>query len=206
MKRVFAAVLCSALLNSIALTQEPAPHQTNQTIKGGRSITVAGKTVMLKEAYFKKLEKIRKLGVTVFYPAFIPARYSLASVTLSDDEFQRSLDYQIEFCDRHKLCFRIESADGGIGSAPDGDKSFKGWSKSLGRYYIERFDPDPKSKKDKQPYYLSEWMEDRKMVAAKRKGLKLDPPRNGGRFHHLVAYGVTDKEAVAIVKSLSPVE
>jgi len=201
MKLPLAIVLFCVSLISTAGARHAAGQQIDKAPNNPAAITVDGKTITLNDAFAKRLQRIRSRGVVVFYPAYVPDRFRLASVTVARCEDSAAyLDYSLRFCDRSHLCFSIESACSGIGSAPDGDKSFTGRSKGLGPFRLERFNPDLKTKGDKV-YYLSEWMPEEKMVIAEKKG----PYRasNGGRYHHFLGYGISDKEAVAIVQSLS---
>ena len=159
--------------------------------------------VITKEQAKARLKRISNRGVTVFYPNYVPARFSLVSAKTVPDSECPNLDYNLEFCDKKRLCFSIESACGGIGSGPEGDKTLTGKSRFFGRFHIYRFNPGSDGNDTTLVYYLSDWMSDQKMVVAEKKGLS--PSRTGGRYHHFLGHGVTDKEALAIVESLMPI-
>lgn len=161
-------------------------------------------TAISKEQAKVRLKKISNRGVTVFYPNYIPARFSLVSAKRVSDSECPNLDYNLEFCDKNRLCFSIESACGGIGDGPEGDKTLTGMSRFFGRFHIYRFNPGSDGNDTNLVYFLSQWWKDQKMVIAEKKGLS--PSRNSGRYHHFLGHGVTDKEAVAIVESLMPLK
>jgi hypothetical protein len=156
-----------------------------------------------KEQTKQRLKSVINQGGTIFYPEVVPARFSLVGVHISSvvNQGKRSLEYSLEFCDKRRRCFSIQSAYGEIGSAPGGDRSLTGRSKIFGNFRIEHFNP---TKNDNHVYYLSEWWEDKKMMSAHKKGIWPSP--NGGRYHHFLGYGVSDREALAIVKSLVPLK
>jgi hypothetical protein len=206
MKKALAAVAVGMIGASMisAAYAKPAPTQIAPAVnKASGAIAVGDKTITLKGIYAKRLEDIKKTGVTVFYPTFLPPRYSLSSVTVSDSEPDKlHHDYSLEFCDKKHICFSIESAYSGIGDGPDGDKTLKGKNKNLGPFSVYVFKPHSEGNDTNQIYYLSSWME------WKIKGLGGKPgsPSTGGRFYHFFGNGITDKEAVAIVQSLEPIK
>lgn len=204
MNRAFAIAVFSTSVILIAHAQAPGRPQSGRAEnKAGSSPTVDSKTLALSDVYLKRLEGLRKLGVTVFYPTFIPDRFSLVSVKTVAESDCPNRDYQLRFCDKKHLCFSIESACGGIGDGPDGDRHLKGKSRVLGPFTIDVFKPGSEGNDTRLVYYLSGWLPDEKMVIATKKGV--DANQHGGRYHHFLGHGVTDKEAVAIVESLTPI-
>jgi hypothetical protein len=167
------------------------------------STQAQAKTPISKQQAKQRLRGVFNQGGTVFYPEFVPARYSLSAVHINSEANQGKsyLEYSLQFCDQRHLCFSIQSAYGEIGSAPGGERSLTGRSKIIGSFRIEHFNP---TKQDKFVYHLSEWWRDEKMKSAEKKGIWPSP--NGGRYHHFLGYGLTDREAVAIVKSLVPLK
>jgi len=192
----FSAVATAFVLSC---TQQLATYATGDSLN--KTIVVGSKTIPMSDANLKTIEKVKNVGVTVYYPTFVPARFSLRSVTTEDSlKDKKHLDYGLQFCNKQHVCFTVETAYWGIGDAPDGDKILKGKSNSLGPFEINVFLPRGKQRL----YYLSNWQPDKKMQESLAK--KLDVPKSEGRFYHFVGEGVTDKEAMAIVESLSPVK
>ena len=203
MSKALSVTLLGVWLLSTAYPELEATAQPNQAAKrAANEIIVGDKTLTLKDVYVKKLEKIKKTGVTVFYPTFVPARYTLSAVTISDSpDGKPNYDYALQFCDKKHLCFSIESASWGIGDAPDGDRTLKGTSKVLGPFDMYVFKPGSEGNATKLVYYLSSWIEWKKKPVAQTKGNSA----SRGRYYHFFGNGVTDKEAVAIVESLLPI-
>ncbi len=141
-------------------------------------------------------------GVMVLYPEFIPARFSLDAASTSATKYNETeyRDYAFRFCDAAGLCFSIESAYGEIGDGPDGDRSLTGTSEALGPFSIAVFNPGSEDNDTNHVYYLSDWLKDRKLIAAEKKGVW----PSEGRYHHFLGHGVSDEEAVKILSSLKP--
>ena len=150
----------------------------------------------------EQLDSLRKIGVAIYYPSFVPPRFSSVTVTLTDAEADKKhFDYSIEFCDRKEHCFSIESAYSGIGDGPDGDRVLKGTSKIFGNFRIDVFKPFSEGNNTKDIYYLGSWMKDKKAADAEKKGTWT----NDARHYHFLGTGITDQEAQKIVTSLVPV-
>ncbi len=145
-------------------------------------------------------ERLKRSGVLEYYPRFVPARFSLVSVQFAfagKGEWPYH-DYQLEFCDEARLCFTISTASGGVGDGPDGERLLRGRSKAFGPFFIdvsEREDPD---NGEAHTYYVSSWLSDEPARNEKTMG-----DRSAHRVFQFSGYGVTDKEAVAIVESLA---
>src|SRR4030095_15206447 len=123
MKRPFAMFLLWMSLISVSGAAQ-APAQIDKALNNPPSITVDGKTISFSDVFAKRLQRIRNSGVIVFYPAYVPVRFKLASFSVARCEDSNAyLDYSLKFCDRSNLCFSVESACSGIGSAAGGDRS-----------------------------------------------------------------------------------
>src|SRR6185369_8137395 len=72
--------------------------------------------IRLSNKDLRQVEALKKSGVEVFLPTYVPPRFSLKDFTVSKSE--GDLDYAIQFCDSKKLCFSVESAATGIGDGP----------------------------------------------------------------------------------------
>jgi hypothetical protein len=185
-----------------AAYSKPAPtHIAPAVNKATSTIAVGDKTITLKGIYAKRLTDIKKTGVTVFYPTSVPPRYTLSSVTISDSEPDKlHKDYSMEFCDKKQICITIESAYSGIGDGPEGDRTLKGKNKILGPFSVFVFKPHSEGNATNQVYYLSSWMDSKKNAPAEKSGV----PHPERRFYHFFGNGISDREAVAIVESLMP--
>ena len=188
-KRAFCVILLSLSLAGLALAQQAAPGPAAKVNEGKANITAGETTITLSEVHAKKLERMRKLGVTVLYPTFVPDRFSLASATLTDNQDRRSFAYHLRFCDKRHLCFSIESGDvdEGVGDIATGNRRLKGQSESLGHFIIERYGNGG---------IRSEYLVWKAPKVRSWKGNRLS----------FSGTGVTDKEALAIVEFLALIE
>lgn len=166
-----------------------------------RTLSVNGKQITLANNYARRIDKLRSVGVTVFYPTYSPERFHLASITIVDAT-DPNLDYRLEFRDKNNLSFAVESCYSGIGDGPDGDRTLNGNSKMFGPFTIDVFKPGSEGNCSKNIYYLSSWMSDKKRLDSEKKGE--DPVK--GRYYHFLGDGLSDKEAINIVQSLTPVQ
>src|SRR5215831_19982985 len=123
MKQALKVVSLSLSMAGFALAQQAAPGPAAQVNEGKANITAGGTTITISEVHAKKLERIKEFGVTVFYPTFVPARFSLARVTLTKADFWA---YHLRFCDRSHLCFTVEAADDGVGGSVGEFRDLKG--------------------------------------------------------------------------------
>lgn len=165
------------------------------------TIFVDGKPVSMKHDDARLLKKVQKLGVTVVFPTYLPQRFQLDSVHLAEEEPAHP-DYVLEFHEKNKNEFVIESAYSGIGDGPDGDRTIKGNSKFFGPFTISVFKPGSEGNSTKTTYYVSSWMENKN--PNKKQGEKANSREK--RHYHFLGSGVTDKEAIDIVESLRPIE
>ena len=179
----------------MALVGNSAPAQSK-----GRATPIS------KEQVKERLKSLRNRGITIFYPEFVPARFSLVSVRTDPESECKNLDYELKFCDKNRLCFSLESECGGIGDSPGGDRALTGKSKLFGAFQIDVFKPWSDGNGTRHIYYLSEWLRDDRLVITKKTGVNRNRNAHSVRFHHFLGHGVTDREALAIVKSLRPLE
>lgn len=187
MHRYSDLLFCAAIVFSVMyLTGVNAPTLASN----GGTIFVDGKPISMKPEDAQRLKKVQKLGVTVVYPMFIPQRFKLDSVHLAEEEPAHP-DYVLEFHEKNKNEFVIESAYSGIGDGPDGDRTIKGNSKFFGPFTISVFKPNSEGNSTKFTYYVSSWMQGKKSQEK--------------RYYHFLGSGVTDKEAIEIVESLQPI-
>ena len=159
-------------------------------------------TPISKEQAKQRLQRILNRGVRVLYPEFVPARFSLVSAKIIPDQECRSRDYELEFCDKNRLCFSIESLCAGLGDPPGGYKQLRGKSKLLGSFTIEVIKPWAMGNGTKHVYYISDWLNENEWVINGKKATT----SKSSTFHHFLGHGVTDREALAIVQSLMPLK
>jgi hypothetical protein len=195
-KEALATTLFGVSLISVAYAQPAA-----QPAKTTGNVIVNGKPIAIDKAYADKLITVRKRGVPLYFPTYIPARFALSLVKLDADYDQQHPDYKMEFKDKNNHGLAIESAFGGIGDGPDGDRQLTGTSKIFGGFRIDVFKPGSEGNCTKQIYYLSSWMSNKQAADAQKKVLA---PKDA-RYYHFLGEGVTDKEAIEIVQSLQPV-
>ena len=133
MKRALAIVLAGVSLISVAYANpSTGAHSDQAAKKGTSSITVAGKTIPLNKVYVQRIKTFKKLGVAVYYPSFVPARFSFSSVKFDQEGDKQNPDYDLEFRDQKHHSFTVASAYSGIGDDGDGDRILKGRSKIFG--------------------------------------------------------------------------
>lgn len=198
-------VACIAM---ILFLSPPTPVNAQPSPESDRDTTifrVGRKKLKLVGANAKRLTRVRRKGVSVFYPLVFPSRFSLKSVNFSERGESRSnmhADYALVFFDKRGRSFTVESAYDGIGDGPDGYKSLKGICPSLGTFTIDVFRPNSEGNATNRKYYISSWMPD----AARRQSTKANEKSPAGRYHHFYGDGVSDAEAIAIVKSLTEIK
>jgi hypothetical protein len=188
---VFATACMIALIGRAPVTGTPASNDTLE-----RRVALNG-AVALSDPDVRRL---RRIGGWVFYPSYVPARFSRVSVTTSVAKHPRDryyqtppMDYDITYCDAASLCFAVSSACEGIGDVVGYKRSLKARSPLFGP--IEIFADDVRR------FYITEWLEDANMRTARDRGAGC--PVNGGRYHHVLGPGISDdEEAVKIVESL----
>ncbi len=159
-------------------------------------------TPLSKEQAKQRLQRILNRGVRVLYPEFVPTRFSLVSAKIIPDQECRSRDYELEFCDKNHLCFSIASLCAGLGDPPGGYKQLRGKSKLLGSFTIEVLKPWAEGNGSKHVYYISDWLNENEWVINGKKATT----SNSSTQHHFLGFGVTDREALAIVQSLMPLK
>jgi len=159
---------------------------------GADTVATDNKKIRMKPAWVKQIRNVQRHGVQVFYPEFMPSRYSLGEMKFGGYD-KTHPDYSLIFKAKGKHSITIESAYEGIGDGPDGYKKLKGRSKWFGPFTIDVFKPHTEGNDTNDFYFLSNWLESRKKSTADAK-----------RFYNLYGTGVTNKEAVAIIESLTP--
>lgn len=173
----------------------PAGTPFAKTVSTSSSVTKAEKR---KKGAIKRqsryMAKLKKSGVTVVYPSYVPARFTLDRVKV-DIADPKHPDYEIRFRARKHSSFTIASAFSGIGDGPDGSRAISGQSNVFGPFKIQVFKPNSEGNNTSEVYYLSDWM-------SLRKKQSKDRVRN----YHFYGTGVKDSEAISIVKSLAPIK
>jgi len=201
MKQALKVISLSLTLGGLALAQQAGPGPAAKVNEGKANITAGGTTITISEAHAKKLERIKEFGVTVFYPTFVPARFSLARVTLTKADFWA---YHLRFCDRSHLCFTVEAADDGVGGSVGEFRDLKGNSALFGPFVVHVHKPWSEGNNTSRIFYDTEWLKESKANANKKH------VRGAGQvvvgLYGFWGYGITGKEAVAIVESLAPIE
>jgi hypothetical protein len=186
-RNVASAVLAASLIALPSITAAFAQSESPNVIA---ALTGSDRT---------RLGVLKSIGGWIYYPRYVPARFKLNTVDVqaeSRDPAHR--DYTLKYCDRAGRCFAIESVGGGVGDVVGKDirpltavspyfGKFTVWARGLGA----------------ETDYLSDWLEDPPMKAVMKNH---GTPRRGviARFHHLSGVGITDREAVMIAESLTP--
>lgn len=178
LSRFALAILCALLFSSNAFAADSA-------------VFTDLKTIQMNVAWVKQIKNVQKHGVEVFYPNFMPARFKLVNMKFGGYDKSHP-DYSLIFQGKGKNSVTIESAYEGIGDGPDGYKKLKGYSKTFGSFAVDVFKPHTEGNDTNEFYYLSDWLESKKKTTADAK-----------RFYNLYGTGITDKEAIAILESLS---
>ncbi len=161
--------------------------------KRGFFTTADNRQIALNGKQWSRLMGVKKTGVTLVYPGFVPARFSLKDVKVISDD-RTHPDYSLQFRDRRNHSFTVETAFSGIGDGPDGDRVLSGSSKLFGPFTIDVFKPRSEGNGTNETYYLSNWLT-----------LKKKQPRDAVRTYHFYGTGLSDKEAISIMKSLTQI-
>jgi hypothetical protein len=107
----------------------------------------------------------------------------------------RHPDFQLEFRDKGRFSFTVESVYTGIGDGPGGDRTLKVESKIFGPVEVDVFKPRSEGNDTADVYYLSSWVTTKKKVSP-----------DATRHYHFFGTGLTDQEVVNVVQSLGIVE
>lgn len=158
------------------------------------SVSTDSKTIPMKASWVKQIRNVQKHGVDVFYPNFMPARFPLSNMKFGGYD-KAHPDYSLIFQGKGKRSITIESAYEGIGDGPDGYKKLRGQSKTFGRFGINVIKPHTEGNDTNDFYYLSDWLESKRKTTADAK-----------RFYNLYGTGITDREAISILQSLTPLK
>ena len=155
------------------------------------------------------LDDLKKLEIICFVPSHLPQGFRLKTVEITYDEVgpdenkdQRFPLYSLEYGDKGKRTFSIESAREGIGdrNIMEEENAEETEIKTpLGpMYLIYR----PKGKNGRKDEIKANWIEDSNMKAENAKGMR-HPIL--GRFHGFSATGIGVAEFTNIVQSLHPI-
>ncbi len=123
----------------------------------------------------------------------MPARFKLKYIRVPDKD-PKHVEYRAVFNAKKRSSFTIETAYSGINKGPAGSRIISGHSNQFGPFKINVFKPHTKENKSKIVHYRSDWLK-----------LKRKQSKDAARFYHFFGTGVTDAEALAIVKSLTPI-
>lgn len=156
--------------------------------------TIDNKKFSIPDKQYRRMTKVKGSGVIFLYPTSVPARFKLKNIKVSDRD-PKHLEYKTSFNAKKRYSFTIETAYSGIGDGPDGSRTLSGHSKEFGPFKISVFKPRTEGNKTKSVYYLSKWFK-----------LKRKQSKDATRYYHFFGTGVTDAEAIAIVKSLTPIK
>jgi hypothetical protein len=170
---------------------------------GGKQAPASKTTGVSGEAKdMAQLRRIARLGVTVYYPRTVPARFKLAAARaqLAGDDQNHYVEYELKYCDQGGLCFSIESAYGEIGDEWN-DRELSGKSAVFGPFRVYVFLPREEGNDTPDTYYLSDWLIERRLGKQDRK----DWPKDG-RYYHLLGSGLKDREAVTVIESLAALQ
>ncbi len=156
--------------------------------------TVDNKKIPIREKQLRRVTRAKSAGVTFLYPTYVPARFKLKYIRVPDKD-QKHVEYRAVFNAKKRSSFTIETAYSGIVKGPAGSRTISGHSNQFGPFKINVFKPHTKGIKTKSIYYLSDWLR-----------LKRKQSKDAARFYHFFGTGVSDSEAIAIVKSLTPIK
>jgi hypothetical protein len=160
-----------------------------------------------------RIAALKTLGITVYYPRYVPRRFALVSVARTRDKgvwwvrpSRPRSNYTLNYCDARKNCVRIFSVSwldetGCLGKTV---RALPAPSRSFPTMHVcaERRPPDTYAAFESDAA-MTAWMRsDSARPASKRS--RTGPPASL-RFYELDAGGVTDREAIAIAVSLTPV-
>lgn len=156
------------------------------------------------------LEDLKKLEIICFVPSYLPDGFRLRSVEITYDAIQEYEDknrplplYSLEYGNRRKGTFTIESAREGIGDrnlldTEDADETEI--ESPFGPMYLIY---TPKGKNGRKIEIKANWASDANMKAEKAKDQMAHPVL--GRYHGFSATGITVTEFTKIIQSLHPV-
>jgi hypothetical protein len=177
----------------------PSPASAGTGGGGKPALAPSAAGISGEDKDLARLRKIARLGVIVYYPRTVPARFKLAAARaqLAGDDQHHYVEYELKYCDQAGLCFSIESAYGEIGDEWN-DRALSGKSAVFGPFRVYVFLPREEGNDTPDTYYLSDWLVERRLSKKDRK----DWPKDG-RYYHLLGSGLRDREAVTVIESLA---
>ena len=185
---------------------------------GGRQLhkTSAGHA-NVESSQFSRISKLQNIGVTLYYPRYVPARFALSSVERTEDRqgvwwVRPRLNpppirhnYELSYCDRLRHCFRIASItwldeDGCLGKNA---RILPGRSRYFGELEVctGRRTQNAHHSLYQADAAMAAWIRSYNVTPA--AWARTGPPIRL-RFYGFDGSGLTDREAVAILESLTP--
>jgi len=157
------------------------------------------------------LDDLKKLDIICLTPGWLPEGYGVKKVEIHYENADGNEDakgtfpaYSLEYRNRQKSRFTIESAYTGIGDRNlDQDERAEESrfdTKRYGTVYIIYFPPGKSGVKNR---IVANWIEDENLKAGKAKGG--NALRIKGRYHGVSGFGMTLAEFEKIVQSLHPI-
>lgn len=189
MKRSWILGLMSLFALQTTMSFSPAHAATNSAVP-----SVEMQKLALGKTFEQRLRGVQKFGVIVVYPTAMPERYKLKKVEIGGDDAKHP-DYTLVFAGKGHHTLTVESAYTGIGDGPEGDKILNSQSATFGKGTINVFKPHSEGNGTADVYYLSDWGKPTRKVS-----------KDAERNYHVYGTGITDKEAVALVNSLTPIK
>ena len=186
---------------------------------GGRQLhkTSAGRANG-EASQFSRISKLQNIGLTVYYPRYVPARFALSAVERTEDRqgvwwvrprpnpAPLYRNYVLSYCDRVRHCFRIASIawldeEGCLGKKT---RILPGRSRYFGVFGVCT---GSRTQNAVHNWYqadaaMSAWIRSYLAAPWAKRSRKGPPIRL--RFYVFNGSGLTDREAVAILESLTP--
>jgi hypothetical protein len=153
------------------------------------------------------LADLKKLDITVLVPGWLPEGYRLKEANIDKTDAENGQvypGYNLEYSNRKKGSFTLESARWGIGDRNldqnDRAEESQFQTKAYGPVYIIYFPPGKTGVKKR---ITANWIRDENMKSELAK--KKDALAIKGRFHGFSGFGMTVAEFQKIVQSLHPI-
>lgn len=172
----------------------PVVKPVDKSIKHRTFVTTLdNRKVAIDVRHLRRLMKIKSKGISIYYPTAVPGRFLLRNI--KTPKLNTHPEYELQFRDKKRFSLSVATTSSGTKNVPHGFKSISGYSKEFGAFKIYVFKPNSEANKTTSVFYSSEWLKPKNSLS-----------KPNSRYYRFSGTGVNDSEAIAIVKSLTPIK
>lgn len=184
----------SPVAKPTAAAINPVVKPVDKSIKHRTFVTTLdNRKVAIDVRHLRRLMKIKSKGISIYYPTAVPGRFLLRNI--KTPKLNTHPEYELQFRDKKRFSLSVATTSSGTKNVPHGFKSISGYSKEFGAFRIYVFKPNSEGNKTTSVFYSSEWLKPKNSLS-----------KPNSRYYRFSGTGVNDSEAIAIVKSLTPIK